>query len=160
MKVQSLASLSGLRIQHCCKLWHRSQMQLRSGIAVAVLKTCSVGLIHRPRAWELLYAAGAAPPKKRKRKKSILLLQIRVWRLGKGKRRDYCHLESGRGVPAVAQCVKNPTSIHEDSGSIPGLTKRVKDLVLLQAAMDPTLLWHRLAAATLIRPLAWELLII
>ena len=27
----------------------------------------------------------------------------------------------------VAQEVKNPTSIHEDAGSIPGLTQRVKD---------------------------------
>ena len=28
-RVQSLASLSGLRTQHCCKLWCRSQMQLQ-----------------------------------------------------------------------------------------------------------------------------------
>ena len=27
------------------------------------------------------------------------------------------------GVPVVAQWVKNPTSIHEDLGSIPGLTE-------------------------------------
>ena len=37
MRVQSLALLSGLRIQHCCELWCRSQMWLRSGIAVAVV---------------------------------------------------------------------------------------------------------------------------
>ena len=35
--VRSLASLSGLRIRYCRKLWCRSQMWLRSGIAVAVL---------------------------------------------------------------------------------------------------------------------------
>ena len=46
--------------------------------------------------------------------------------------------------------VKNPTRIHENSGLIPGLTKWVKDLTLLW-------LWHRLAAAALIQPLAWEL---
>ena len=28
---------------------------------------------------------------------------------------------AGVGVPVVAQPVKNPTSIHEDAGSIPGL---------------------------------------
>ena len=36
MQVQTLALLSGLRILHCCDLWHRSQMWLGSRIAVAV----------------------------------------------------------------------------------------------------------------------------
>ena len=31
-RIQSLASLSGLRIRHCCELWCRSQMQLRSDV--------------------------------------------------------------------------------------------------------------------------------
>ena len=39
--------------------------------------------------------------------------------------------EMERGVPAVAWGVKNPTSVHKDAGSIPGLTRWVKDLVLL-----------------------------
>ena len=30
-----LASLSGLSIQHCCKPQHRSQVRLKSGVAVA-----------------------------------------------------------------------------------------------------------------------------
>ena len=37
------------------------------------------------------------------------------------------------GVPIMVQWVKDPTSIHEDVGSIPGLAERVKDLVLMQA---------------------------
>ena len=34
------------------------------------------------------------------------------------------------GVPLVSQLVTNPTSIHEDVGSIPGLVQRIKDPVL------------------------------
>ena len=40
------------------------------------------------------------------------------------------------GVPIVAQQVKNLTSIHEDVGSIPGLTQWVQDLVLLGAMVE------------------------
>ena len=36
MQVRFLALLSGLRIQYCCELWCRSQMWLRSGVAMAV----------------------------------------------------------------------------------------------------------------------------
>ena len=42
----------------------------------------------------------------------------------------FCLKNLNWGVPIVAQQVKNPTSIYEDVGSIPGLAQRVKDLVL------------------------------
>ena len=38
-----------------------------------------------------------------------------------------------RGVSIVVQQVKNPTSVHEDVGSISGLAQWGKDLVLLLA---------------------------
>ena len=67
--VRFLASLTGLRIQRCHELWCRSQMQLGSGVAVALGRpaaTAPNGLL----AWEPPFAAHVAlkrqkdPPKK------------------------------------------------------------------------------------------------
>ena len=43
--VQSLASLSGLRIWRCCELWCRSKTRLRFGVAVAVASLAATALI-------------------------------------------------------------------------------------------------------------------
>ena len=39
------------------------------------------------------------------------------------------------GVPIVAQRVKNPSSLHEEVGSLPGLAQWVKDPALPRAAV-------------------------
>ena len=69
LRVQSLALLSGLRIQHCHELWCRSQMWLRSRVAVAVARRPAATAPIRPLAWEPPHASDAAlekhPPQKK-----------------------------------------------------------------------------------------------
>ena len=80
-------------------------------------------------------------------------------------------LEKGclAGVPAVAQRVENPASIHEDASLVPGLAQWIKDLASWGVGRScgmghgfsscPAWLWLRcgLAAAAPIRPLDQEI---
>ena len=67
--VRFLASLSGLRIWHCRELWCRSQTQLRSRVAVAVVEASSCSSDWTP-AWEPLYATDMALKTQKKKKKT------------------------------------------------------------------------------------------
>ena len=60
LQVLPLASLSGLRIQHCGELWCRLQMQLGSCVAVAVVYRPAAVAQIQPLAWEFPYAVGTA----------------------------------------------------------------------------------------------------
>ena len=51
MWVQSLVSLSGLRIRHYHELWFRSQMRLRSHVAVPVAVAASCSSYSTPGLW-------------------------------------------------------------------------------------------------------------
>ena len=66
LRVQSLASLSVLRIWHCRELCCRSQTQLGSGIAVAVVLAAIAS--NGPLAWEPPNASGAALKKAKEKK--------------------------------------------------------------------------------------------
>ena len=70
-----------------------------------------------------------------------------------------CEIYFGTRVPVVAQQLMNPTSIHEDAGSVGwGSGVAVSYGIDRRRSLDPVLLWlwYREAATALILPLAWE----
>ena len=64
---EDVGSIPGLRIQRCLELWCRSQMQLGSHIAVAVVRQAAAAPI-QPLARDLTYATSAALKKQNKTK--------------------------------------------------------------------------------------------
>ena len=78
LKVRSLALLSGSRIQCCCELWCRSQTQLGSDVAVAVVQAGGCSSNSTPSLGTSM-CCGCGPKKrpkkeKKKEKKSMYLL--------------------------------------------------------------------------------------
>jgi len=69
-QVRSLALLSGLRVQHCHELCCRSQMQLRSGIAVAVVRDGRYSSDWTP-SLETSICCRCGQKKKKKKKKAL-----------------------------------------------------------------------------------------
>ena len=69
-QVQSLASLSGLRIWPCCELWCKFQTKLGSHVAVAMaMAVCRLAAAApiQPLAWEPLCAMGVTLKRKDKK---------------------------------------------------------------------------------------------
>ena len=69
-QVWSLASLSGLRIWHCCELWCSSQTFLGSCIVEAVLQASSCSLALIPNLGTSIYSRCSPKETKKKKKKS------------------------------------------------------------------------------------------
>ena len=66
MRVWSLASLSGLKIQHCCELWCRLQTWLRFRVAVAVAYASSYSSDLTPSLGTSICCGCCPPPPKKK----------------------------------------------------------------------------------------------
>ena len=65
-----LASLSGLRIQHCHRLHHRLQKWHESRVAVALVSQAQLQLQFDSLSWELPHATGVAVKRKTKQNKT------------------------------------------------------------------------------------------
>ena len=80
MRVQSPASLSGLRIWHCCELWHRSQTCIYLIPHCCGWRRLAAEALIQPLAWKLPYAVGVAP-KRQKKKKACSWLAVWEWNI-------------------------------------------------------------------------------
>ena len=86
-RVRSLASFTSLRIWHCRELWCRSQTQLRSCVAVAVVWASSYSSNSAPNLGTSI-CLGCDPKKQKKKRKQVELRKIKL----PSSHRDVCVL--------------------------------------------------------------------
>ena len=77
LQLWSLASLSGLRIWHCRELWYKLQMQLRSGITVAVAQAGSYSSDSTP-SLRTSICHRRGPKKRQKKINSVLFTNLNL----------------------------------------------------------------------------------
>ena len=77
IRVQSLASLSGLSILCCHELWYMSQTLLGSGVAVTVASSCNSNLT-LSLGTSICHECGP----ERKKEKNSILLEFPLWHRG------------------------------------------------------------------------------
>ena len=142
LQVRSLPLLSGLRIWRCYELWCRSQMQLRSHVAVAVLQASGYSSDWTPSlGTSICRESGPRNGKRTKKKK-------------KSRKKKHFSVRSS----CCGAGETNLTGIHEDAVRLVGLGSGIAVSCGVGCGLDLAWLWLwcRPAAVALIGPLAWE----
>ena len=117
MWVRSLASLSELRIRHCCTLQCRLQMWLGSWVAVAVAQAGSCRSDSTPSLGTSTCCTGAPPKKKRKKEKMSFIMSLPSQRKMKN-----TSVSSFLRQPSLHQPNPYPICLHFSSNPSPSLT--------------------------------------
>ena len=122
-QVQTLASISGLRIRHYHQLWCRLQMWLGSDVAMAEATDCSSDSTSSLGTFICL---GCVPKKTKKNQKQKKKPRRMVTDFKINLLICQCHDLEFTGVPAVVQWVRNLWGAVEGGGPIPGPAQWVK----------------------------------